>query len=169
MKKGMCLFFALFIIFGWTYAQEDEILALKEKIIDLQNKGKLGFTNFALCSKIMGFASYVPLQESVIDKSDTLLIYYEPINIFTNRKDALYEIWYTQDMTLLKESGEIVSHWKDILTFHYTTKRPVMDLFAQNSIDLKGQLPAGKYKFKATLKDKLTEKTATHIIDFEIR
>ena len=43
-----------------------------------------------------------------------------------------------------------------------------MDLFAQNSIELKGQLPTGKYKFKATLKDKLSEKTTTHIIDFEI-
>lgn len=169
MKKGMCLVFALFIIFGWTFAQEDEILDLKEKIIDLQNKGKLGFANFTFCSKIMGFASYVPLQEPVIDKNGTLLIYYEPINIFTNRKDDLYEIWYTQDMTLLKENGEVVSHWNDILTFHYTTKKPVMDLFAQNSIELKGQLPAGKFKFKATLKDKLTEKTATHIIDFEIR
>jgi hypothetical protein len=44
-----------------------------------------------------------------------------------------------------------------------------MDLFAQNSVELKGLLPPGKYKFKATLKDKLAEKTATHIIDFEIR
>ena len=169
MKKGMCLIFALFIVFGWTFAQEDEILDLKEKIIELQNKGKLGFTNFTLCSKIMGFASYVPLPELVIDKNGTLLIYYEPINIFTKRKGDLYEIWYTQDMTLLRNNGEVVSHWNDILTFHYTTKKPVMDLFAQNSIELKGQLPVGKYKFKATLKDKLTEKTATHIIDFEIR
>lgn len=169
MKKGLCLVIAILIIFGWTFAQEDEILNLKEKIIDLQNKGKLGFINFTLCSKIMGFASYVPLSGPVIDKNGTLLVYYEPINVFTNRKDGLYEIWYTQDMTLLKENGEVVSHWNDILTFHYTTQKPVMDLFAQNSIELKGQLPTGKYKFKATLKDKLSEKTATHIIDLEIR
>jgi hypothetical protein len=169
MKKAMCLFFALFIVFGWTFAQENEILKLKGKIIDLQNKGTLGYANFTMCSKIMGFASYVPLPEPVLDKNGTLLIYYEPINVFTNRKDGLYEIWYTQDMTLLKENGEVVSHWNDILTFHYTTKKPVMDLFARNSIELKGMVPAGKYKFKATLKDKLTEKTATHIIDFEIR
>jgi hypothetical protein len=169
MKKGLCLAAVLLIIFGWTLAQEDEILKLKEKIIDLQNKGKLGFANFTMCSNIMGFASYVPLPETVLDKNGILLIYYEPINVFTNRKDGLYEIWYTQDMTLLKENGEVVSHWNDILTFHYTTQKPVMDLFAQNSIELKGMLPNGKYKFKATLKDKLTEKTATHIIDFEIR
>ena len=169
MKKGICFMLALFLITGWVAAQEDEILALKEKIIDLQNKGKLGLSNFTICSQIMGFASYVPLQEPTLDKDGTLLVYYEPVNVFTNRKDDLYEIWYTQDMTLLKENGEVVSHWNDILTFHYTTTKPVMDLFAQNSIELKGLLPAGKYKFKATLKDKLTQKTATHIIDFEIR
>jgi len=169
MKKGLCLVCAMLIIFGMSLAQEEEILDLKKKIIDIQNSGELGFTDFTPCSKIMGFASYVPLPEPVIDKNGTLLIYYEPINIYTNKRDGLYEIWYTQDMTLLKENGEVVSHWNDILTFHYTTKKPVMDLFAQNSIDIKGQLPSGKYKFKATLKDKLSEKTATHTIDFEIR
>lgn len=169
MKKGLCLVFATMIIFVWAYTQQDEILNLKEKIIDLQNMGKLGYANFTMCSNIMGFASYVPLPEPVLEKNGTLLIYYEPINVFTNRKEGLYEIWYTQDMTLLNENGEVVSHWNDILTFHYTTQRPVMDLFAQNSIELKGLLPAGKYKFKATLKDKLSEKTAIHMIEFEIR
>lgn len=169
MKKGLCLIAALLIVFGLAFAQEEEILSLKEKIIDLQNKGTLGYANFTMCSKIMGFASYVPLPEPVIDKNGTLLIYYEPINVYTSKRDGMYEIWYTQDMTLLKENGEVVSHWDDILTFHYTTKKPVMDLFAQNSINLEGQLPSGKYKFKATLKDKLSEKTATHIVDFEIR
>jgi hypothetical protein len=169
MKKGLCLVASLLFIFCWTFSQEDEILKLKERIIELQNKGDLGYTNFTMCSKIMGFASYVPLTEPVLDKNGTLLIYYEPVNVYTKKKEGLYEIWYTQDMTLLQENGEVVSHWNDILTFHYTTQKPVMDLFAQNSIELKGLLPEGKYQFKATLKDKLAEKATTHTIDFEIR
>ena len=169
MKKGLCFVFVILITFSGAFAQEDEILKLKEKIIDLQNKGELGFQNFTMCSKILGFASYVPLSAPVLDRNGTLLIYYEPVNVYTSVRESLYEIWYTQDMTLLKENNEVVSHWKDILTFHYTTKKPVMDLFAQNSINLEGQLPPGKYKFKATLKDKLSEKTAIHIVDFEIR
>jgi hypothetical protein len=169
MKRGLSIACAFLVIIGMNFAQEGEILGLKEKIIDLQNNGDLGFTDFIPCSEIMGFASYVPLSEPVIDKNGTLLIYYEPANVFTNKRDGLYEIWYTQDMTILTEDSEVISHWNDILTFHYMTKKPVMDLFAQNSIDLKGQLQAGKYKFKATLKDKLSKKTATHIINFEIR
>lgn len=169
MKKGLCLIASILIILGWAFTQENEILRLKEQIIELQNKGELGFANFTLCSKIMGFASYVPLPEPVVDKNGTLLVYYEPVNVFTSKRDGLYEIWYAQDMTLLKDNGEVVSHWDEILTFQYTTRKPVMDLFAQNSIDLKGQLPAGKYRFKATLRDKLSEKTAVHTVDFEIR
>ncbi len=169
MKKGLCFVFVILITFSGAFAQEDEILKLKEKIIDLQNKGELGFQNFTMCSKILGFASYVPLSASVLDRNGTLLVYYEPVNVYTSVREGLYEIWYTQDMTLLKENNEVVSHWKDILTFQYTTKKPVMDLFAQNSINLEEQLPPGKYKFKATLKDKLNEKTAVYIVDFEIR
>jgi len=169
MRKGLCLLTLLLVLLGWSFAQQDEILNLKEKIIDIQNKGKLGFSNLTFCSKIIGFASYVPLSEPVVDKNGTLLVYYEPANVFTSKRDGLYEIWYTQDLTLLKENGEVISHWEDILTFHYTTQKPVMDLFAQNSIDIKGQLPPGKYQFKATLKDQLSEKTAIHIASFEIR
>lgn len=169
MRKVIGLVVVILITFVGVFSQQDEILELKEKIIQLQNKGTLGFQNFTLCSKILGFASYVPIAEAVVDKNGTLLIYYEPVNVFTNTRDGLYEIWYTQDMTLLKENGDIVQNWKDILTFHYTTKKPVMDLFAQNSIDIKGQLPAGKYKFRAVLHDRLSEKTATKTIDFEIR
>jgi hypothetical protein len=159
----------VFLAASLTHAQENEILKLKEKIIEIQNKGELGFRNFALCSNIIGFGSYVPLPNPVVDKSGQLLVYYEPVNIFTAKKEGLYEIWYTQDMVLLDEKGVALQEWPNALDFHYTTRTPVMDLFAQNSLDLGGQVPAGKYKFKALLKDKLSGRTAVRILDFEIR
>ena len=159
----------VFLAASLTHAQENEILKLKEKIIEIQNKGELGFRNFALCSNIIGFGSYVPLPSPVVDKSGQLLVYYEPVNIFTAKKEGLYEIWYTQDMVLLDEKGVALQEWPNALDFHYTTRTPVMDLFAQNSLDLGGQVPAGKYKFKALLNDKLSGRTAVRILDFEIR
>ena len=79
----------------------------------------------------------------------------------------MYEIWYTQDMILMNQDGEVLAEWNDILEFHHLANKPVMDLFAQNTVDLEGLLP-GKYKFKAVLKDKLRGTTASKIIDFEI-
>mgnify|MGYP001067195629 CR=1 FL=1 len=169
MKKILCLALITFLFLPVVFGQEEEILKLKEKIIALQNRGELGFRNFTFCSNILGFASYVPLPQPVIDKKGQLLVYYEPLNVYTSKREGLYEMWYTQDMALLKADGETLSEWKDILDFHYTTKSPVMDLFAQNSITLDGKVSPGKYKFKAVLKDKLSGKLATKIVDFEIR
>jgi len=152
-----------------SLAQDSEILKLKEKIIEIQNKGDLGFRNFAFCSTIVGFGSYVPLPSPALDKSGELLVYYEPVNVFTSKKEGLYEIWYTQDMMLLNEKEEVLQEWPNALDFHYTTRTPVMDVWAQNNITLGGQVPTGKYKFKAVLKDKLSGRTAVKVMAFEVR
>ena len=154
---------------SFCLAQENEILRLKEKIIDIQNRSELGFRHFDFCSNIIGFGSYVPLAEPVLDRDGSLLVYYEPVNVFTNRKEGLYEIWYTQDMALLDSRGEVMKEWVDILNFHYTTRTPIMDLYARNSVSLAGQVPPGRYQFRAVLKDKLSGKSAVKVVPFEIR
>jgi hypothetical protein len=169
MKKFVIWTFVALLAFSGAAGQENEILKLKEQIIELQNNGELGFQNFILCSSIFTFASYVPLSEPVIGKTGTLLVYYEPLNIFTKKEDGIYEIWYTQDMVLLNQDETVISEWPDILEFHHRTNKPVMDVFAQNSLDFDGSIPPGKYKFKAVLKDKLRGDSVTKIIDFEIR
>jgi hypothetical protein len=150
-------------------SQDAEILKLKDKIIEIQNTSELGFRHFSFCSNIIGFGSYVPLAQPVLDRNGELLVYYEPVNVFTSKKEDLYEIWYTQDMALLDDQGEILEEWPNILDFHYTTKTPLMDLYARNNVTLEGQVPPGKYKFKAVLKDNLSGKIAIKIVDFEIR
>ena len=167
MKKILILA-CIFVLVGNVTAQDDQILQLKEKIIQLQNKGELGFNDLTLCSKIFGFASYVALPSPVVDKNGSLLLYYEPLNIFTNIKNGIYEIWYTQDLALYKD-GELVQDWKDFLQFKYASSKPVMDVFAQNSIDFEGRLPAGKYSAKLTIKDRFSDKTAETIVEFELQ
>jgi len=169
MKRVFWLAGLIVLVASLSSAQDNEILKLKEKIIEIQNKGDLAFRNFAFCSTIVGFGSYVPLSSLALDKSGDLLVYYEPVNVFTAKKEGLYEIWYTEDMVLLDEKEEVLQEWPNALDFHYTTRTPVMDLWAQNNITLGGQVPAGKYKFKAVLKDKLSGRTAVKIMDFEIR
>lgn len=169
MKRVFWLAGLAILVASVSAAQESDILKLKEKIVEIQNKGDLGFRNFAFCSTIVGFGSYVPLPSPALDKSGELLVYYEPVNVFTSKKEGLYEVWYTQDMVLLDEREEVLQEWPNALDFHYTTRTPVMDLWAQNNVTLGGQVPAGKYKFKAVLKDKLSGRTAVKIMAFEIR
>lgn len=169
MKRYIWLAVVMILTGFLGRAQESEILRLKEKIIEIQNTSELGFRNFQFCSNIIGFGSYVPLPQPILEKDGELLVYYEPVNVFTSKKEGLYEIWYTQDMALLDAAGEVLQEWAEILNFHYTTRTPVMDLYAQNSLNLGGRIPEGRYKFKAVLKDKLSGKSAVRVIDFEIR
>ncbi len=56
----------------------------------------------------------------------------------------------------------------DALDFHYTSKTPVMDLYATNSLDVSGLTP-GKYQFKAVLKNRLRNKQIVKTVEFSIK
>lgn len=172
MMKRCLVFFTILMLLMVTgvFGAEDEVLKLKNRIIEIQNKGQLGFQGLTFCSKILGFGSYVPLKEPIIDKDGKLLVYYEPRNVYTNKRDDLYEIWYTQDLALLNEKGEVLQEWNGFLDFHYMSKKPVLDMFAQNSLNLQGSgLPPGKYKVGLTLNDKLRGASVTHVAEFQVR
>ena len=143
------------------------VAELKEKIIDFQNEGELGFRNFTLCSNILGFGQYVPTPSMKVKAGSSLQIYYEPKNIFTNRLNGAYQMWYTQDMILLDVDGEVIYEGLELLNFNYQTTSPVLDTYATNSLNL-GDLPAGEYIFKAIIHDKLKQVDAEHTFKFEI-
>jgi hypothetical protein len=158
----------MLLVAAAAQAQDSEaILRLKNQIIDLQNRGTLAFREAALCSKVIGFGSYVPLPEPTIQQGGEVLLYYEPVNVFTNRVEGQYEIWYTQDIVLEGEDGEILYEQEDLLAFHYYSRSPVFDLFATNSLSL-GNLPPGDYVYKAVLKDQLKDARANLALAFRI-
>jgi len=176
MKKGLWVkgvvlsFFVVAILSGSAVGDEgnyEKILELKDEIVKIQNQGELGFRNFTLCSKIITMGHYVPLPEPKIKTGKDLLVYYEPANVFTNTQGERYEFWFTQDMLLLNEKGELLYEKTDALSMHFNTATPLLDLYVTNTLTLTG-LPVGKYTYKAVLRDALREATATKTVDFEI-
>lgn len=145
----------------------DGVLKLKNQIIDLQNRGALGFRELTLCSKILGFGSYVPLDAPRVTQGAELQVYFEPVNVFTNRNKGQYEIWYTQDIVLQTDTGQVLYEQKELLNFRYSSRSPVFDLYATNSLNL-GDLGPGKYIYKAVLRDKLKGVTAEHTLPFTV-
>jgi hypothetical protein len=156
-----------FLLAAAGVSAQDQVLALKNQIIDIQNKGKLAFSDFVLCSKVMGFGSYVPLEKPVLKKGAELLVYYQPLNVFTNRVKGQYEIWYTQDVAILSPAGEKLFEQKGFLEFHYFSRTPVFDLFATNTMNL-SDVPAGSYVYLAVLHDKLKDASAEYKVTFEV-
>lgn len=156
-----------FLLAAAGVSAQDQVLALKNQIIDIQNKGRLGFSEFVLCSKVMGFGSFVPLEKPVLKRGSELLVYYQPLNVFTNRVKGQYEIWYTQDIAILSPSGEKLFEQKGFLEFHYFSRTPVFDLFATNTLDL-GDVPAGSYVYQVVLQDRLKDASAEYKVPFEV-
>ena len=169
--KGVVLSFIVAVILAGNGFGEQEdyekILELKDEIVKIQNQGELGFRNFTLCSKIITMGHYVPLPEPKVKVGEKLLVYYEPANVFTNTQGGRYEFWFTQDMLLFDEKGELLYEKTDALSMHFNTATPLLDLYVTNTLTLTG-LPAGKYTYKAVLHDALRDTTAGKTIDFEI-
>ena len=170
MKKLIMLIIVLTIITMNSVGadqRDTKIADLKKQIVLLQNEGELGFKDFTLCTNIVTFASYVPAKSNKVQSGAEIYFYYEPKNIFTSMKEGMYEIWFTQDMIVLSEKGEVLLEKKEALSFHYNTKSPVLDLYTTNTLTLTDVAP-GKYTFKAVLKDVLKKKEAVQTYAFEV-
>lgn len=169
--KGIGLFLIMMVMLaGTTFAQQENynlILKLKDIIIEIQNQGELGFRNFTLVSKIITMGHYVALPEPKVKTGEEMLVYYEPVNMFTNTQQGRYEFWITQDMLLFDEEGELIFEKTDALSMHFNTETPLLDLYVRNTLTLAGLTP-GKYTYKAVLHDVLRDSTASKTIDFEV-
>ena len=146
--------------------KEKLILELKEDIIRIQNQGELGVRNLYLCSSVVTLGAYVPLEEAKIELEKEYYIYYEPANVFTKISEGRYEFWFTQDMMLLDDTGEVLLERLGALSMHFNTASPLLDVYVVNDLFLTGT--PGKYTYKIVLHDKFKNESVVETIDFEL-
>ena len=144
-----------------------QIKELKERIIELQNKGTLKLKDFLPCSKIITIGSYEPLKDAKIKQDEILYVYFEPENFFTNKSQERYEIWLTEDIHILGEGGELLMEKPNAVDMHFNSATPILDIYFNNHIEFKGVQP-GKYLFKAILYDKLKGTNSSETLPFEV-
>ncbi len=146
---------------------EDTVLSLKERIIDIQNKGDLGFRNFTLCKNIITYGQYIPYPDNKVKTGSTVFFYYEPENVYTDRRNGIYHVWYTQSIIVRDADGKELLKSEEILNFNHQAIAPVLDLYAKNSLNL-GKVSPGTYQFEAILHDKLRDAEARTTYTFEV-
>jgi len=146
---------------------QDTVAALKEKIIDLQNAGSLGFRNFLLCTKVITYGQYVSSPDNKVKAGTQIYFYYEPDNIYTERTDGSYHIAFTQDMVVQNDAGDTLLNAPAALKFDYEGSTPVLDVYGLNTLTL-GDLPPGKYQFVAVLHDSLRKAEVKKVYPFEV-
>lgn len=144
----------------------DEIQGLKERIIELQNKGKLGFKKIVLCRSVEGFGVYSPLEAG--EPINKLVFYCEPSNVSTLLSGDRYIIDGTVGAVLMDSAGKTLLGKESIVKISRVSRSPVIDLFSKVEINFK-TLPARKLFVKIVLHDKIKNQsvTATHRINVE--
>ena len=113
----------------------DEILALKKRIIEVQNKGKLGFRKLVVCTSVEGYGLYSPLKSGKALRG--FVLYFEPANVSTLVTSDRYIIDLTVDLVAFDGSGKAVSGKKGILKIKRISRSPIMDLFFRINLNLK--------------------------------
>ena len=163
----LSFFLVFFLVLSLPLCAEETVLSLKERIIDIQNNGKLGFRNFTLCKNIITYGQYVSSPDNKVKAGSTIFFYYEPENVFTNRRNGIYHVWYTQSIIVRDNKGIELLKSEELLNFNHQSNSPVLDLYAKNSLNL-GKIPPGKYQYEAVLHDKLRGISASLTFAFEV-
>jgi hypothetical protein len=136
----------------------DEAQALKQKIIELQNKGKLGFRKIVLCRSVEGFGVYSPLDTG--QPVSKIVFYCEPSNVSTMLSGERYVIDCAVDAFLMDSSGRTLLGRENMLKINRVSRSPVMDLFFKVEINFH-KLPARKMIAKIVLHDKIKNQSVT--------
>lgn len=142
----------------------EEIQVLKDRIIDLQNKGKLGFRKVVACSSAEGFGVYSPVVPG--QHLSKVVFYYEPSNISTMRSDGRYVIDCSVDLTILDHFGKKLGGGENVVRINRVSRSPILDVYFRIQIDLK-KLPNRGLTVATVLRDKIKNQSATSTFKME--
>ena len=125
------------------------IRKLKEQIIDLQNKGKLGFRKVVLCNSVEGYGLYSPFEPG--QPLTRILLYFEPSNVSTLISGDRFIVDLAVDVFLLDTSGKLIAGKQNMLKINKISRSPILDLFYKLEM-----------KVKKPLKREILMKTVLH-------
>lgn len=138
----------------------DEVQELKERILDIQNKGKLGFRKLVPCSSVEGFGAYSPIEAG--QKVQKIVFYCEPANVSTLKSGDRYVIDCAVDCILMDTRGRVLAGKQNALKIHSVSRSPIIDIYFKFEIALKKSLDASVL-LKTVLHDKIKNSSVAAI------
>ncbi len=138
-------------------AQQKKILKLKHEILEMQNKGKLGFHKVVLCSSVDGYGQYSPIKPN--SKVSRLTIYFEPANVSVMRSKNRYVIDCKIDIAAISSTGKVLAVKKN-LSISRVTKSPPIDIYFKVNWNFK-KAPKKGIILKTVLRDRIKNASAS--------
>lgn len=137
---------------AFSMQQHDEVWMLKKKIVELQNKGKLGFRKLVPCSSVEGYGVYSPMESGAI--SPNFVLYVEPLNYSTMVTQDRYIVDCTVDLILADSNGKVLGGKKGFRRINQISRSPILDLFYKIQIAVNKPLKQG-FIIRTVLHDKI--------------
>jgi len=136
----------------------DEVQRLKERIIEFQNSGKLGFRKVIACSSVERFGIYSPLQTG--QSIGKTILYFEPSNVSTLVSGDRYIIDCTVDLFIFDSSGKSLGGKENILRINRVSRSAILDLYYKVEMNINKPMK-GDVFVKTVLRDKIKNQTVS--------
>lgn len=151
---------------GTLEVPDDEVSALKKRIIEIQNSGKLKFRKLVPCSSVERFGVYSPLKKEV--PTSTIVLYVEPANYGTLVTQDRYVIDCTVDVAVFTAQGKIIGGKEGILRINRVCHSPTLDLYFKVQVNLKKPL-AQDMVIKTRLRDSIKNDSVTGTLRINVK
>ena len=142
---------------------------MREALYVLWGKSPLHFRRaFFVNRKASGFGVFEKRQGSQFKQGEPLLIYAEPVGYGWHQDGAVYQSELAADFELRNPKGNILGGQKDFAAFNFRSYGRNTEYFMNLTYNLSG-LPAGKYVIATRFRDKISGKTESFDLPFEIK
>jgi hypothetical protein len=143
--------------------------AIRSATLKVWNGGPLFFRKALFVAQSpTGFGLYQPRPANVFKPGEQLIIYAEPVGFKWEPKDGLNHALLVADLILRTEDGKVVAGQKNFGSFKFDSHEQNTEVMAVLTIDFTGA-PPGKYVVDCTFTDKMSGKTASLELPFEIK
>jgi len=130
--------------------KEKALTLLAEAMMMIKSGEELRIQQLVLCSEIEGYRDYAEREANTIQSNEPLLLYIEPAGYQIRKEGDEYNIWVSEDASIMNEKGEVIFQKNDWVEYKRGFMSPVIPFFLTNRVT---DIPPGKYIFKFTLKD----------------
>jgi hypothetical protein len=115
-----------------------------------------------------GFGIYQPRGGGSFRSGEPLVVYAEPFGIGWKPEGGQFNALLTVDFEIRTPAGDVLTGKKDFGRFAFTSRERNLEIMTHLTLNVSGA-PVGDYVFGATYHDKVTGKSATLDLPFQIR
>lgn len=110
-------------------------------------------------SETTSYGAYQERISNFFAPDETIYIYAEPKNYTIYQENDTYHIYFTLDVNLYNQEGNLIATQESFANFRYITYSPVYETFLDLYFDL--DLDPGEYELEVIVQDQFSDKSAS--------